>query len=226
MGCFQSRTSNLHSPEDDPNYDDKVIEANDKAGGQDQVPHFEEYGLAELRPATKGFNSELIVSESGEKAPTVVYLAKLDGRRLVAVKRFPKQYSAQQFVVGSLFWFDWAIDINSQKSTTGFVFFMGNSACTWNSKKQPIAILSICETEYVAPTSCVCHVVSLRSLLKELNLSQEDSMEIYVDNKFIIALAKNLVFYERSKHIDTRYHFIRDCISKEEMKPEYVKSQD
>ncbi|KAG6482757.1 hypothetical protein ZIOFF_059395 [Zingiber officinale] len=101
MGCFQSRTSNLHSPEDDPNYGDKPDhEANDEAGDQDQVPHFKEYGLAELRAATKGFSSELIVSESGEKAPNVVYRGKLDGGRLVAVKRFSKQSwpDAQQFV--------------------------------------------------------------------------------------------------------------------------------
>ncbi|KAG6498129.1 hypothetical protein ZIOFF_046038 [Zingiber officinale] len=68
--------------------------------------------------------------------------------------------------------------------------------------------------------------LQIKSLLKELNLSQEDSTKIYVDNKFAIALAKNPVFHERSKHIDTRYHFIRDCISKEEVKIEYVKSQD
>lgn len=70
------------------------------------MPAFKEYGLVELRAATKGFSSELIVSESGEKAPNVVYRGKLDGGRLVAVKRFSKQSwpDAQQFVVGSLFW--------------------------------------------------------------------------------------------------------------------------
>ncbi|XP_042400836.1 secreted RxLR effector protein 161-like [Zingiber officinale] len=66
---------------------------------------------------------------------------------------------------------DWAGDIDSRKSTTGFVFFMGNSAFTWNSKKQPIVTLSTCEAEYVAATFCVCHAIWLRSLLKELNLS-------------------------------------------------------
>ncbi|XP_042373478.1 serine/threonine-protein kinase BSK2-like isoform X2 [Zingiber officinale] len=102
MGCFHSKTSSLHSPEDDdPKHGDKPDhEANGEAGDQDQVPAFKEYGLAELRAATKGFSSELIVSESGEKAPNVVYRGKLDGGRLVAVKRFSKQSwpDAQQFV--------------------------------------------------------------------------------------------------------------------------------
>lgn len=80
-----------------------MIETNGEAGDQDQVPAFKEYGLAELRAATKGFSPDLIVSESGEKAPNVVYRGKLDGGRLVAVKRFSKQSwpDAQQFVVGS-----------------------------------------------------------------------------------------------------------------------------
>ncbi|RRT83228.1 hypothetical protein B296_00008241 [Ensete ventricosum] len=81
-----------------------ALEANGDAGEQDQVPAFKEYGLAELRAATKGFSPEMIVSESGEKAPNVVYRGKLDGGRLVAVKRFSKQSwpDAQQFVVGSV----------------------------------------------------------------------------------------------------------------------------
>ncbi|KAL0927552.1 hypothetical protein M5K25_001732 [Dendrobium thyrsiflorum] len=70
-------------------------------GEQDRVPVFREFNLAELRAATKGFSSELIVSESGEKAPNVVYRGKLEGGRLVAVKRFSRQSwpDAQQFVV-------------------------------------------------------------------------------------------------------------------------------
>jgi BR-signaling kinase len=65
------------------------------------VPAFKEYGLAELRAATKGFSTDLIVSESGEKAPNVVYKGRLDGGRLIAVKRFSKQSwpDPQQFVV-------------------------------------------------------------------------------------------------------------------------------
>ncbi|XP_009382808.2 serine/threonine-protein kinase BSK2 [Musa acuminata AAA Group] len=101
MGCFHSKTTNLHSPEDDPDHADKPDhETNGEAGDQDQVPAFKEYGLAELRAATKGFSPDLIVSESGEKAPNVVYRGKLDGGRLVAVKRFSKQSwpDAQQFV--------------------------------------------------------------------------------------------------------------------------------
>ncbi|KAG6509099.1 hypothetical protein ZIOFF_034490 [Zingiber officinale] len=63
---------------------------------------------------------------------------------------------------------DWGGDIDDRKSTTGFVFFMGDTAFTWMSKNQHIVTLSTCEAEYVAATSCVCHAVWLRNLLNEL----------------------------------------------------------
>ena len=66
----------------------------------------------------------------------------------------------------------------------------------------------------------------LRNLLKELGLAQEESIEICVNNKSAIALSKNPVFHDQSKHIDTRYHFIRECIARKEVQIKYVKSQD
>lgn len=73
----------------------------DQAELENRVPAFKEYGLNELRKATNGFSSGYIVSESGEKAPNVVYKGKLDNNRVVAVKRFSKQSwpDAEQFVV-------------------------------------------------------------------------------------------------------------------------------
>ena len=101
---------------------------------------------------------------------------------------------------------------------------MGDTAFTWLSKKQPIVTLSTCEAEYVAATACTCHAIWLRNLLKEVSMSQIDPTEICVDNKSAIALAKNPVFHDRSKHIDTRYHYIRECITKQDVKLKYVKS--
>ncbi|XP_034673263.1 serine/threonine-protein kinase BSK2 [Vitis riparia] len=104
MGCFQSKTAHLHSP-DDPSSTPEPTAKPDSANGdqsdqEHQVPAFKEYGLSELRKATNGFSSDYIVSESGEKAPNVVYRGKLDSNRLVAVKRFSKLSwpDAQQFV--------------------------------------------------------------------------------------------------------------------------------
>lgn len=72
--------------------------------------------------------------------------------------------------------------------------------------------LSTCEAEYVAATSCVCHVIWLSRLLKELHMPQEEATEIFLDNKLVLELAKNPIFHDRSKHIDTRYHFLRELM--------------
>jgi len=63
---------------------------------------------------------------------------------------------------------DWAGDMDDRKSTIGFIFYMEDITFTWSSKKQSIVILSTCEAEYVVITTCVCHSMWLRRLLKEL----------------------------------------------------------
>jgi len=107
---------------------------------------------------------------------------------------------------------DCAGDMVDKKSTTGFVFYMRDITFTWSSKKQYIITLSTCEVEYVATTTFICH--------------SKKPTEIYMDNLSVIALAKNLVFHERSKHIDTRFHYLRDYITNKEVEVKYVKTQD
>jgi len=121
---------------------------------------------------------------------------------------------------------DWGGDVDDRKSTTGFIFYLGSLAFTRSSKKQPIVMLSTCEAEYVAVTSSVCHAIWLRKLLKELHMPQEDATEIYLDNKSALALSNNPIFHDQSKYIDTKYHFIRECIVKKEVQLKFVKTHD
>jgi hypothetical protein len=107
---------------------------------------------------------------------------------------------------------DWCRDIDDHKSTSGYVFFIVDTTFTWLSKKQPIVTLSTCEAEYVAASWCVCNAIWLRILLSKMELKQLDATVIQVDNKSTIELAKNPVNHERSKHIDVRFHFIRDHV--------------
>ncbi|KAE9613741.1 hypothetical protein Lal_00016140 [Lupinus albus] len=103
MGCFHSKTAHLHSPEDPPTSlpdSKKPDPGNENDVEQDcEIPAFKEYSLNELRRATNEFSTSNIVSESGEKAPNVVYKGKLENNQLVAVKRFSKLSwpDAQQF---------------------------------------------------------------------------------------------------------------------------------
>ena len=121
---------------------------------------------------------------------------------------------------------DWAGVMGDRKNTTSLVFYMGDTTLTWSSKKQSTVILSICETEYVATTTCVYHSIWIRRLLKELRMPREKPTKIYVDNSSAITLAKNQVFHVRSKHIDRRFYYLRDCITNKEIEVKYVKTQN
>jgi hypothetical protein len=107
---------------------------------------------------------------------------------------------------------DYTGDRDDRKSTTGMVFFLGSSAVTWASKKQKSVALSSCEAEYVAAAIGACQGVWLRGLLGELLGDAPLKTKLLVDNISAIALSKNPVHHDRTKHIDVRYHFLRECI--------------
>lgn len=77
-------------------------------------------------------------------------------------------------------------------------------------EKKSVA-LSSCEAEFIAATAAPCQGIWLRKLLGEVTDGCIGPVVIFIDNKFTIDLAKNPAIHGRSKHIDIRYHFIREC---------------
>nr|GEW99969.1 ribonuclease H-like domain, reverse transcriptase, RNA-dependent DNA polymerase [Tanacetum cinerariifolium] len=111
------------------------------------------------------------------------------------------------------------------KGTTDIIFYYGESPISWSTQKQATVALSSCESEFIVATAATTQALWLKRLLSKLTHSQEEKITIQVDNKSAIALMKNSVFHERSKHIDTKYHFIRECIEKEDIKVEFVNGE-
>ena len=109
---------------------------------------------------------------------------------------------------------DYAGDSDDRKSTFGYVFMMGSTMICWSSRKQPIITLSIIEAEFVAASACACQEIWLRNILEEVHFKQQGPTLIYCDNSSTIKLSKNPIMHGRSKHIDVRFHFLRD-LSKE-----------
>ena len=107
---------------------------------------------------------------------------------------------------------DIAGDIDGRRSTSGVLVFLGSAPISWLSLKQKMVALSTCEAEYVAAAIAACQVVWLRRLLGELTGVEAHPPTLMVDNQSTIAIAKNSVFHDRSKHIDVKFHFLRDCI--------------
>ncbi|KAJ4751816.1 polyprotein [Rhynchospora pubera] len=117
---------------------------------------------------------------------------------------------------------DWAGCVEDRRSTSGHAFFFGNSAISWSSKKQTTVALSSSEAEYNAVTTAACQGVWLRRLLAEMSQEQKKATDVFCDNQSTIAIAKNPVHHNRTKHIDIRMHFIRELIEKGEIKLEYI----
>lgn len=121
---------------------------------------------------------------------------------------------------------DWDGNQDDRKSTFGYVFTLGLSVISWSSKKQPIFAFSSVEEEYVAATSATCQVVWLRRMLQALLQPQMEEIVIFCDNQSTIAFSKNLVFHGGSKHIDIKFHFIRELVKSNEIKLSYYRSKD
>nr|GFA19104.1 zinc finger, CCHC-type [Tanacetum cinerariifolium] len=106
----------------------------------------------------------------------------------------------------------YGINTDQGKGTTGIVFYFGESHITWCTQKQPTVVLSSCESEFMVATGVACQALWLKRLLSELTGWEEKRITLKVDNVSVIALVRNPVFHGRSKHIDIRCHFIRECV--------------
>ena len=118
---------------------------------------------------------------------------------------------------------DWAGDTMSRRSTSGYAFLMSGGCISWKSKKQRTVALSSTEAEYMALSEATQEAVWLKTFLIELGeMHENDAVKIYEDNQGSITLAKNPQFYKRTKHIDIRYHFVREKIEDGEVILEYI----
>jgi len=117
-------------------------------------------------------------------------------------------------------------DCDDWKSTSGAFFFLGQSPVSWQSQKQRVVALSSCEAEYIAAATAACQGIWLLRLLTVLVNARVIAPLLYIDNMSALVLAKNPVLHDRSKHIDVRFHFLRDSISSGVIETDYIKTGD
>ena len=121
---------------------------------------------------------------------------------------------------------DLAGDVDTSKSTSGTMFFLDDCLVCWQSTKQKVVTLSSYEAEYITAASAATQRLWLSRLLGELLGSKVDVVELKVDSMSALALAKNPVFHGRSKHIQIKYHFIRDCLEEGSIKADHIPTTD
>jgi hypothetical protein len=92
------------------------------------------------------------------------------------------------------------------------MFCIGQVPVTWQSKKQQVVAMSSCKAKYIAVSAAACQGLWLGRLLGSLYDRAPGAITIHVDNQLAIQLCKNLIFHGWTKHIETRFHFIRECV--------------
>jgi hypothetical protein len=100
-----------------------------------------------------------------------------------------------------------------QKSISGYVFLANMGTITWMSKKQNTIALSTTEAEYVALSEAAREAKWLHHLYGELGYAQKEPIILLGDNDGSISLTKNPQFHKRTKHVDLRWHWIRELVN-------------
>lgn len=119
---------------------------------------------------------------------------------------------------------DWGSDIDDRRSYTGIVTILAKGPVSWQAKKQRIVALSTMEAEYMGLSEATKEIIYLKGLIRHMKLTNciDECTDIYCDNQSAIHLSKNAVHHCRSKHIDLRYHFVKEVQEQREIKISYV----
>ncbi|WP_317202153.1 Ty1/Copia family ribonuclease HI, partial [Janthinobacterium sp.] len=121
---------------------------------------------------------------------------------------------------------DFATNKDTRKSTTGYLVLVGGCLVSWSSKAQPSVTLSSTEAEYVAASMCGTEVKFVTMLLDELKLDYPKPSVMFEDNTGAIFIMNNDQVGQRTKHIDIKWHHIRDMIKAGELHVMYIRSED
>lgn len=121
---------------------------------------------------------------------------------------------------------DYASETDKRRSCTGFVVKLADAAISWHSKRQEIVAVSSTEAEYIALSTTVKETLWISQFIHELTNIDMQPVQIYCDNTSTIKLAKTDAYRERTKHIDVRFHHIRDNIEKRQIAIDFISTQD
>ena len=118
----------------------------------------------------------------------------------------------------------WMKKFLNDYGTTGGCFYVGVNFVAWMSKKQNLVSLSTAEVEYIAAGSCCSQLLWMKKFLNDYGILQ-DTMVVYCDNSSTIDISKNLVQHSKTKHIEIRYHFIRDFVERKIVCLKYIPTE-
>ena len=121
---------------------------------------------------------------------------------------------------------DWAGDKDNRRSVSGFIMFLCGVPIMWRSKQQKTVALSSSEAEYVALSESVKEILFVVMILESVGIKVEKPVVVRVDNMGAIYMSENATTASRTRHVDTRFHFVRERIAGKEIVIVFVRSQE
>ena len=121
---------------------------------------------------------------------------------------------------------NFARDIDTRRSTSGFIFMLAGAPISWQSRAQATVALSSTEAEYIALAGAAQEAIWFLQVLREFKFTFKDPVLIYEDNQSAIKLVENPVFHKKSKHVDIKYHFVRELVENRTLAIQYVSTVD
>jgi hypothetical protein len=120
---------------------------------------------------------------------------------------------------------DWMGNTVGRKSTSRYCFSLGSTMISWSNRKQGSIAQSTAEAKYIATSAANREAVWLIKLLSYLFNVELEPIVIHYDNQSCIKLSENLVFHDRLKHIEMRYHYVWDMVDKNILSIQYVSTK-
>jgi transposase InsO family protein len=120
---------------------------------------------------------------------------------------------------------NWAEDRTDRKSNSGYLCVINGGVISWCSRKQETVATSSAESELIALTDTCKEVKWLKRIAETLKETTKEKVTVYTDSQSCIAMVKNEKYSNRTKHIDTKYHYVRELYTKREIELEYVNTE-
>ena len=121
---------------------------------------------------------------------------------------------------------DWAADRETRISVSGFIIYLNGVAISWKSRAQKGVTLSSSEAEFVALSEAVKEIRFIFQVLRSMGIKVKTPIVVRADNVGAMFMAKNTSISDRTKHVDIRYHFIREFVDQEFIKIVFVSTKE
>jgi hypothetical protein len=120
---------------------------------------------------------------------------------------------------------DYAGDLDKRRSLAGYMFTVGDCVVSWRATLQPVVAQSTTEAEYMTIAKACKESTWLKGLYAEL-CGDDSCVNLFCDSQSAIYLTKDQMFYERTKHIDVKYHYVRDGVAQGKLKVCKISTHD